>query len=72
MLRIKGQKEIEKIMNMKEKTDKIIKTNIEKNPKISYEQKLDLFRKSFIKILDEEKEEIKTKELKLQKENNIL
>ena len=67
---IKGQKEIEKIMNMKEKADEIIKTNIEKNPKISYEQKLDLFRKSFVKILDEEKEEIKTKELKLQKENS--
>lgn len=67
---IKGQKEIEKIMNAKEKADEIIKTNIEKNPKISYEQKLELFRKSFIKILDEEKEEIKVKELKLQKENN--
>lgn len=67
---IKGQKEIEKIINAKEKTDEIIKTNIEKNPKISYEQKLDLFRKSFIKILGEEKEEIKTKELKLQKENS--
>lgn len=67
---IKGQKEIEKIMNAKEKADEIIKINIEKNPKISYEQKLELFRKSFIKILDEEKEEIKVKELKLQKENN--
>lgn len=67
---IKGQKEIEKIMNAKEKADEIIETNIEKNPKISYEQKLELFRKSFIKILDEEKEEIKVKELKLQKENN--
>jgi hypothetical protein len=69
-LEIKGQKEIEKIMNEKEKADKIIKENIEKNPKISYEQKLELFRKSFIKILDEEKEEIKIKELKLQKQNS--
>lgn len=69
-LEIKGQKEIEKIMNKKEKADKIIKENIEKNPKINYNQKLELFRKSFVKILDEEKEEIKTKELKLQKENN--
>lgn len=68
-IEIKGQKEIEKIMYMKKKADEIIKTNIEKNPKISYEQKLELFRKSFVKILDEEKEEIKTKELKLQKEN---
>lgn len=69
-IEIKGQKEIEKIMYMKKKADEIIKTNIEKNPKISYEQKLELFRKSFVKILDEEKEEIKTKELKLQKENS--
>lgn len=71
-LEIKGQKEIEKIMNKKEKADEIIKTNIEKNPKINYNQKLELFRKSFVKILDEEKEEIKMKELKLQKENNRL
>lgn len=71
-LEIKGQKEIEKIMNKKEKADEIIKENIEKNPKINYNQKLELFRKSFVKILDEEKEEIKTKELKLQKENNRL
>lgn len=71
-LEIKGQKEIEKIMNKKEKADEIIKENIEKNPKINYNQKLELFRKSFVKILDEEKEEIKMKELKLQKENNRL
>lgn len=69
-LEIKGQKEIEKIMNKKEKADEIIKENIEKNPKINYNQKLELFRKSFVKILDEEKEEIKMKELKLQKENS--
>lgn len=68
---IKGQKEIEKIMNMKEKSDEVIKENIEKNPKINHIQKLELFRKSFVKILDEEKEEIKTKELKLQKENRF-
>lgn len=67
---IKGQKEIENIMNTKEKADEVIKENIEKNPKINHIQKLELFRKSFVKILDEEKEEIKTKELKLQKENN--
>jgi len=67
---IKGRTEIEKIMNEKEKADEIIKENIEKNPKISYEQKLELFRKSFVKILDEEKEEIKIKELKLQKQNS--
>ena len=67
---IKGRTEIEKIMNAKEKADEIIKKNIEKNPKISYEQKLELFRKSFVKILDEEKEEIKMKELKLQKQNS--
>lgn len=71
-LEIKGQKEIEKIMNKKEKADEIIKENIEKNPKINYNQKLELFRKSFVKILDEEKEEIKMKELKLQKENSRL
>jgi hypothetical protein len=67
---IKGQKEIENIMNTKEKADEVIKENIEKNPKINHIQKLELFRKSFVKILDEKKEEIKTKELKLQKENN--
>lgn len=67
---IEGQKEIENIMNAKEKADEVIKENIEKNPKINHIQKLELFRKSFVKILDEEKEEIKTKELKLQKENS--
>lgn len=49
---------------------KLSKKILKKNPKINHIQKLELFRKSFVKILDEEKEEIKTKELKLQKENN--